>query len=39
MEILNGEEECNDDEREADFDGDEDFKVGGEGQPHLKKVL
>ena len=32
-------EECNDDEREANFDGDEDFAIGGEGQPHLKKVL
>ena len=27
------------DEREADFDGDEDFEVGGEGHPRLKKVL
>ena len=39
MEILNWEEECSDNKREADFDGDEDFEVGGEGQPHLKKVL
>ena len=24
---------------DADYDGDEDFDVGGEGQPHLKQVL
>ena len=39
MEILNREEECSNDEREADFDGDEDFEVGGEGQLRFKKVL
>ena len=39
LEILNWEEERSDDEREADFDGDEDFEVGGEGQSRLKKVL
>ena len=33
MEVLNRQEEYIDDEREADFDGDEDFKVGGEGLP------
>ena len=32
-------EERNDDESDADYDGEEDFDVGGEGQPHLKKVL
>ena len=39
MEILDWEEERNDDEGEADFDGDEDLEVGGEGEPLLKKVL
>ena len=39
MEILNWEEGRSDDERKADFDRDEDFKVGGEGQPRFKKVL
>ena len=39
MEILDREEECNEDEGEANCDGDEDFVVGGEGQPRLKKVL
>ena len=39
MEILEREEERSDDEGEADFDGDEDFEVGGEGEPRLKKVL
>ena len=39
MEILHREEECNNDEGEADFDGDEDLEVGGEGEPCLKKVL
>ena len=24
---------------DANYDGDEDFFVGGEGQPHLKQVL
>ena len=31
-------EERSDDESDADYDGDEDFDVGGEGQPRLKKV-
>ena len=39
MEILDREEEHSDDEGEADFDGDEDLEVGGEGEPHLKRVL
>ena len=39
MEILDREEEHSDDEGEADFDGDEDLKVGGEGDPRLKRVL
>ena len=39
MEILDREEECSEDEGEADCDSDEDVEVGGEGQPHLKKVL
>ena len=39
MEILDQEEEHNDDEAKADFDGDEDLEVGGEGTPRLKKVL
>ena len=39
MEILHKEEERSDDEGEADFDGDEDLEVGGEGEPRLKKVL
>ena len=39
MEILDREEERSDDEGEADFDGDEDLEVGGEGKPHLKRVL
>ena len=39
MEILDQEEERSDDEGEADFDGDEDLEVGGEGEPRLKKVL
>ena len=32
-------EEGSENEGQADCDGDEDFEVGGEGQPHLKKVL
>ena len=32
-------EECSDDESDADYDGDKDSDVGGEGQPRLKKVL
>ena len=39
MEILHREEEHSDDEGEANFDGDEDFEVGGEGEPHLKRAL
>ena len=39
MEIPNWEEECSNDEKEADFDGDEDFEVGGEGLPRLNKIL
>ena len=32
-------EELSDDESKADYDGDEDFGGGGEGQPCLKQVL
>ena len=39
MGILHQEEEHNDDEGEADFDGDEDSEVGGEEEPRVKKVL
>ena len=39
MRILDREEERSDDEGEADFDGDEDLEVGGEGEPRLKRVL
>ena len=39
MEILHQEEERSDDEGEATFEGDEDLEVGGEGEPHLKRVL
>ena len=39
MKILDREEERSDDEGEADFDGDEDLEVGGEGEPHLKRIL
>ena len=39
MEILDREEERNNDEGEPDLDGDEDLEVGGEGEPHLKRVL
>ena len=39
MNILHREEERSDDEGEADFDGDEDLEVGGEGEPRLKRVL
>ena len=39
MNILHREEEHSDDEGEADFDGDEDLEVGGEGEPRLKRVL
>ena len=39
MEILDRQEERSDDEGEADFDGDEDLEVGGEGDPRLKRAL
>ena len=39
MNILDREEECSDGEGEPDFDGDEDLEVGGEGEPHLQRVL
>ena len=39
LQILKWAEERSDDESDADYDGDEDFDVGGEGQPHLKQVL
>ena len=39
LEILKREEERNDDESDANYDEDEIFDVGGEGQPYLKKVL
>ena len=39
LKILKWVEERSDDERDANYDGDEDFNVGGEWQPHLKKVL
>ena len=39
MEILDWEEEHSDDEGEADFHGDEDLEVRGEGEPCLKRVL
>ena len=39
MEILNRQEEHSNDEREVDLDRDENFEVGGEGKPRLKKVL
>ena len=39
MEIIHWEEEHSEDEGEANCDGGEDLKVGGEGQPRLKKVL
>ena len=39
MEILDREEEHNNDEGEADFDGDKDLKNGGEGEPRLERVL
>ena len=37
MEILDQEEEHSDDEGEADFDGDEDLEVGGEGGALLEE--
>ena len=39
LQILQRAEELSDDESDADYDGDEDFVVGGEGQPRLKQVL
>ena len=39
LKILKWEEERSDDESDADYDGDEDFDVRGEGQPHLRTVL
>ena len=39
LQILKWAEECSDDESDADNNGHEDFDVGGEGQPRLKKVL
>ena len=39
LKILQRAEELSDDESDADYDGDEDFDVGGEGQPRLKQVL
>ena len=36
---YNRAEELSNDESDADYDGDEDFVVGGEGQPRLKQVL
>ena len=32
-------EEHSDDDSDANYDGDEDFDVGGQGQPCLNKVL
>ena len=39
LQILQRVEELSDDESDADYNRDEDFVVGGEGQPHLKQVL
>ena len=39
LQIAQRAEELNNDESNADYDGDEDFVVEGEGQPRLKKVL
>ena len=39
LQILKRAEELSDDESDADYNGDEDFNVGGEGQPCLKQVL
>ena len=39
LQILQRAEELNDDESNADYDGDEDLVVVGEGQPCLKQVL
>ena len=37
LKILQWAEELSDDESDADYDGDEDFDVGGEGQPPQSK--
>ena len=39
MNILHREEERSDDEGEADFEGDEDLEVGGEGEAPLEESL
>ena len=39
LKILKWEEERSHDKSDADYHGDEDFDVGREGQPRLKKVL
>ena len=39
MQILQWAEERSDDESDADYDGDEDFDVGGEGQPLLEESV
>ena len=39
LKILQWAEDSRDDENNADYDGDEDFDVGGEGHPRLKQVL
>ena len=39
LHVLKWAEERSDDESDANYDGDEDFDVGGEGQPRLKQVL
>ena len=39
LQILKRAKERSNDESDADYDGDEYFDVGGEGQPRLKQVL
>ena len=39
LQILQWAEELSDNESNTNYDGDEDFVVGGEGQPCLKQVL
>ena len=39
LQILKWGEECSVDVSNADYDGDEDFDVGGERQPRLKQAL
>ena len=39
LKTLKRAEERNDDDGDADYNEDEDFNVGGEGWPRLKKVL